>query len=42
MIDLLQGRVPRSIFLRHYYKPNFEEECERIRGTLAKLRNEID
>lgn len=22
-IDLLQGRIPNSVFLRHYYRPNF-------------------
>ena len=22
VIDLLQGRIPKSVFVRHYYKPD--------------------
>ena len=25
LIDLLQGRLPKSIFLRHYYRPDINE-----------------
>jgi len=24
-VDLLQGRIPTSIFLRHYWSPSFKE-----------------
>jgi intergrase/recombinase len=34
-IDLLQGRVPGSVFARHYFRPDFN--YERIRYLLNKL-----
>ena len=34
-VDLLQGRIPPSIFIRHYWSPSFNELRER---TLAALR----
>jgi intergrase/recombinase len=30
IIDLLQGRTPKSAFARHYFKPNFIEEREKV------------
>jgi intergrase/recombinase len=30
IIDLLQGRAPKSVFARHYYRPNFTEEREKV------------
>jgi intergrase/recombinase len=38
-IDLLQGRVPRSVFARHYFRPDFD--YDRIRGLLHKLHASI-
>jgi intergrase/recombinase len=38
-IDLLQGRVPRSVFGRHYFRPDFD--YERIRYLLNKLHGSI-
>jgi intergrase/recombinase len=40
IIDLLQGRIPKSVFVRHYYKPDLER-FEKIRGLLDKLYNQI-
>ena len=34
-IDLLQGRTPKSVFARHYFKPGFN--YDRIRGLLESL-----
>jgi intergrase/recombinase len=30
IIDLLQGRAPRSVFARHYFRPNFNYDKIRI------------
>jgi intergrase/recombinase len=36
VIDLLQGRIPKTIFVRHYYKPDYEI-FNRIREKLDEL-----
>jgi len=36
VIDLLQGRIPKSIFVRHYYKPDYES-FKKIRELLNEL-----
>jgi intergrase/recombinase len=41
VIDLLEGRIPQSIFLRHYYKPNLlrsirEKVLEAIRPLVGQ------
>ena len=38
MIDLLQGRIPNSIFLRHYYRPDLSR-FDKIREKLCKLHS---
>jgi len=40
-IDLLQGRTPRSIFLKHYYRPDLKLLIENVRGSLKTLRVEL-
>jgi hypothetical protein len=40
-IDLLQGRIPKSVFARHYFRPDFENIQNEIRNSLNILRNEI-
>lgn len=37
-IDLLQGRIPNSVFARHYFRPDFEATCVRTRKLLAQLK----
>ncbi|WP_458718815.1 integrase [Candidatus Nitrosocosmicus sp. R] len=39
IIDLLQGRIPQSVFLRHYYRPNVE--YQRIGVILSDLKGVI-
>lgn len=34
IVDLLQGRLPRTIFLRHYYRPQLEMYFEKVRKVL--------
>lgn len=36
IIDLLQGRIPKNIFVKHYYKPDYES-FNRIREILNEL-----
>ena len=37
IIDLLQGRIPKSVFVRHYYRPNFNDN--RIQECVNSLHN---
>ena len=41
IIDLLCGRVPNTIFGRHYYRPDFKQELERVKQCLGKLHNSV-
>lgn len=41
-IDLLQGRIPKSVFARHYFRPDFDNIQNEIRKSLNILRNEIE
>ncbi|AIF84576.1 hypothetical protein NTE_02528 [Candidatus Nitrososphaera evergladensis SR1] len=41
LIDLLQGRIPKTVFARHYFRPDFEKDMVRIRNVLEKLKGEI-
>jgi Archaeal phage integrase len=40
IIDLLQGRIPKSVFVRHYYKPDWNT-FDRINEKLRKLYESI-
>jgi Archaeal phage integrase len=37
IIDLLQGRIPRNVFVRHYFRPNFAKENEKVTISLENL-----
>lgn len=37
LVDLLQGRVPTSVFAR-YDKPDYITELDKVRGYLPELR----
>jgi intergrase/recombinase len=37
LIDLLQGRIPKTVFARHYFRPDFEKDTERIQKSLDGL-----
>jgi intergrase/recombinase len=41
MIDLLQGRIGQSIFLRHYYKPYLEQVRTKVLEAVEQLKNEL-
>ena len=34
IVDLLQGRLPQSVFLRHYYRPNFKKEILKVKQII--------
>jgi hypothetical protein len=40
IIDLLQGRIPKAVFVRHYYRPDLER-FDKIRELIDKLYNQI-
>jgi intergrase/recombinase len=37
LIDLLQGRIPKTVFARHYFRPDFDRDVERIRKMIGSL-----
>jgi hypothetical protein len=41
IVNLLQGRIPPDVFLRHYYRPNFKKKIKKVRMCLSKLEKEI-
>ena len=40
-VDLLQGRIPPNIFIRHYWSPSFKELRERTLKAVADLQNTL-
>ncbi|MDN5845258.1 MAG: hypothetical protein L0H53_03180 [Candidatus Nitrosocosmicus sp.] len=40
LIDLLQGRIPNSVFVRYYYRPD-SSKFDEIREKLIKLKDLI-
>ena len=40
IIDLLQGRIPKGVFIRHYYRPDLEQ-FDKVRGLVENLYNQI-
>ena len=40
IIDLLQGRIPKSVFVRHYYRPDLQR-FDKIRSLLDNLYNQL-
>jgi intergrase/recombinase len=40
-VDLLQGRIPPSIFIRHYWSPSFDELKERTLRAIETLETEV-
>jgi intergrase/recombinase len=39
IIDLLQGRAPKSVFARHYFKPDLNHQ--KIKDTIDSLYHTI-
>jgi len=41
IVNLLQGRIPKDVFLRYYYRPDFKKECNKVMACLGKLEKEL-
>src|SRR5581483_1428597 len=41
IVDLLQGRIPKSVFARHYFRPDFKDRNDKIRLLINSLKKEI-
>ncbi|AIF82998.1 hypothetical protein NTE_00922 [Candidatus Nitrososphaera evergladensis SR1] len=41
LIDLLQGRIPKTVFARHYFRPDFDKNTERVRNLVEALMTQI-
>jgi intergrase/recombinase len=41
-INLLQGRIPPSIFIKHYWSPKLSELRDRVFKALAELEQSIN
>lgn len=39
IIDLLQGRTPKSVFVRHYFRPDFNHD--RIKEAIDSLHSTL-
>ena len=40
-VDLLQGRIPPNIFIRHYWSPSFKELRDRTLNTIDLLEQSL-
>jgi hypothetical protein len=40
-VDLLQGRIPPSIFIRHYWSPSFKELRDRTMDAISLLEQSL-
>ena len=36
-VDILQGRVGKSIFMRHYFSPNIKDLRDRVHTAVRKM-----
>lgn len=41
-VDLLQGRVGKSIFMRHYFSPAIKDLRDRMLKAVDKMMNELN
>jgi hypothetical protein len=41
MVDLLEGRIPPEIFVRHYWSPNMKQDIDRIRKAIDSLADKL-
>ncbi len=42
IVDLIEGRTPGSTFAKHYYRPDFRAELDKIRTALPELRKLLE
>ena len=41
IIDLMQGRIPSTIFAKHYFRPNLQQYTRRVLDALKQLQQEL-
>jgi len=41
-VDVLQGRIGKSIFMRHYFSPAIKNLKDRILLAINKMYNELE
>ena len=41
MVNLLEGRIPPEIFVRHYWSPNMKQDIERVRKAVGNLVDQL-
>ncbi len=41
LIDMLQGRIPKSVFAKHYFRPDFEHDKARVMAAVNSLQTII-
>jgi len=41
-VDLPQGRIPKSIFVRHYWSPDFKDLRNRVMTALIELEQALN
>jgi intergrase/recombinase len=41
IVDLLQGRVPNTVFAKHYFTPSLDYR-DKVIGALLKLKEQIE
>jgi len=41
IVDLLQGRCGASVFAKHYFRPMFHEEAEKVRKAVKELEKQL-
>ena len=37
IIDLVQGRIPKSVFVRHYMRPDMGKELDKVSKAIDSL-----
>jgi intergrase/recombinase len=42
IVDLLQGRIGKSIFLRHYYRPSLSSYRDKVLAAVHQLKEQIE
>jgi intergrase/recombinase len=41
LIDIFQGRVPKTVFARHYFRPDFQADKQRLLEAISSLHRTI-
>jgi hypothetical protein len=42
IIDLMQGRIPSTVFAKHYFRPNLQQYTKKVLDALKQLQKRIE